>query len=284
MAVITVRPTKFDVTVANAIAAHTGPHIEEVAGALTWGADEHFLCALAAGWWLMARNNGPKSRLASDHVLLTTLVASALPHLLKGIFNQGSLIDGRSADIGADPLFPATGSTRFLRGTPSTLVRWHRQPTFFPPGGATRYGVRTQPGVDANSPVGSLDQRCCGRDRRGSSDRANSQVHLGLWSRGASRRPDHVLARRCSLKLRFSPGRFERKRSHAPWAFKGSGELASLIRLRRLSDDQCPTSLTIATAFIPQSPIHRHALGPTSCLATMPVLVSPAAAIRGCLA
>jgi undecaprenyl-diphosphatase len=88
MAVITVRPTKFDLTVANAIAAHTGPHIEEVAGALTWGADEHILCALAAGWWLLARNNGPKSRLASDHVLLTTLVASALPHLLKCVFNQ----------------------------------------------------------------------------------------------------------------------------------------------------------------------------------------------------
>jgi hypothetical protein len=39
MAVITVRPTKFDVTVANAIAAHTVSHIEQVAGALTWGAD-----------------------------------------------------------------------------------------------------------------------------------------------------------------------------------------------------------------------------------------------------
>jgi hypothetical protein len=40
-----------------------------VAKALTWGADEHILCALAAGWWLLARNKSPEQRLASDHVL-----------------------------------------------------------------------------------------------------------------------------------------------------------------------------------------------------------------------
>lgn len=88
MALMTVRPTKFDVIVANEIAAHTGPHTEEAAEALTWGADEHVLCALAAGWWLMARNKSPEQRLASDHILLTTLVASALPHLLKAVFDQ----------------------------------------------------------------------------------------------------------------------------------------------------------------------------------------------------
>jgi PAP2 superfamily len=88
MAPITVRPTAFDVAVANEIAAHTGPRTEEAAEALTWGADEHVLCALAAGWWLYARNKNKQTRLASDHVLLTTLVASALPHLLKTVFNQ----------------------------------------------------------------------------------------------------------------------------------------------------------------------------------------------------
>ena len=88
MALITVRPTKFDVIVANGIAAHTGPHTEEAAEALTWGADEHILCALAAGWWLLARSKSAEQRLASDHVLVTTLVASALPHLLKTIFDQ----------------------------------------------------------------------------------------------------------------------------------------------------------------------------------------------------
>src|SRR5258708_34328461 len=86
MALIAVRPTSFDVTVANGIAAHTEPHAEEAAQALTWGADEHVLCALAAGWWLVARNQGKEARLASDHILLTTLVSSALPHLFKTPF------------------------------------------------------------------------------------------------------------------------------------------------------------------------------------------------------
>jgi membrane-associated phospholipid phosphatase len=88
MAPITVRPTSFDVTVANTIAAHTGRDTEQAAEALTWGADEHILCALAAGWWLLARNQGKQARLASNHILLTTLVASALPHLLKTVFDQ----------------------------------------------------------------------------------------------------------------------------------------------------------------------------------------------------
>jgi hypothetical protein len=88
MALITIRPMSFDVAVANGIAAHTGRHTERAAQALTWGADEHVLCALAAGWWLVARNKGKEARRASDHVLLATLIASALPHLLKTLFDQ----------------------------------------------------------------------------------------------------------------------------------------------------------------------------------------------------
>jgi undecaprenyl-diphosphatase len=85
MALTTVRPTALDVSVANEIAAHTGPRTEQAAEALTWGADEHILCALAAGWWLYARDKDKETRLASNH---TTLVASALPHLLKTVFDQ----------------------------------------------------------------------------------------------------------------------------------------------------------------------------------------------------
>jgi hypothetical protein len=88
MALITIRPTRADVALADSIAAHTGPHTEAAAQALTWGADEHVLCALAAGWWLYCRNKSADQRRASDHVLLTTLVASALPHLLKTMFDQ----------------------------------------------------------------------------------------------------------------------------------------------------------------------------------------------------
>jgi hypothetical protein len=43
---------------------------------------------LAAGWWLLARNKTPRARLASDHILVTTLIESALPHLLKKVFDQ----------------------------------------------------------------------------------------------------------------------------------------------------------------------------------------------------
>jgi undecaprenyl-diphosphatase len=88
MALVTVRPTTADIAIASAVAAHTNPPAEEVAEVVTWGADEHILSALAIGWWLYTRNQRGPQRRAADHVLLTTLVASALPHLLKGVFDQ----------------------------------------------------------------------------------------------------------------------------------------------------------------------------------------------------
>jgi hypothetical protein len=89
MVVVRVKPTQADVAIADAVAKRTGRPTEHVAEAVTWGADEHVLCALALGWWLYARTRDDASvRRGSDHVLLTTLVASALPHLLKTIFDQ----------------------------------------------------------------------------------------------------------------------------------------------------------------------------------------------------
>jgi membrane-associated phospholipid phosphatase len=88
MAVVKVRPTRGDVEIANAIANHTGPRTEQAAEFLTWGADEHVLCALAAGWWLYSRSRDSAARSASDHLLLTTLVSTALPHILKKMFDQ----------------------------------------------------------------------------------------------------------------------------------------------------------------------------------------------------
>jgi hypothetical protein len=88
MALVTVRPTNADVSIADAIASHTGPRVEKIAKATTWGADEHILSALAIGWWIYARNKSAKQRRISDHVLLTTIVSSALPHLLKTMFDQ----------------------------------------------------------------------------------------------------------------------------------------------------------------------------------------------------
>jgi hypothetical protein len=88
MAPIRVSPTSADVAMANAIADRTGRTTEQVAQALTWGADEHILCALAGAWWLYCRNKNADRRRASDHVLLTTVVVSVFPHLLKTMFDQ----------------------------------------------------------------------------------------------------------------------------------------------------------------------------------------------------
>jgi undecaprenyl-diphosphatase len=85
---IRIRPTPADVAIANAIAAHTGREPEQVAEAITWGADEHVLCSLAGAWWVYCRNKDADRRLASDHILLTTIVASTLPHVLKMVFDQ----------------------------------------------------------------------------------------------------------------------------------------------------------------------------------------------------
>lgn len=88
MALFRIEPTAADVAIADEVAAHTGPRIEHTAEVLTWGADEHVLCALAAGWWLLSRAGNSRSRRAGNHVLLTTLAASALPHMLKAVFDQ----------------------------------------------------------------------------------------------------------------------------------------------------------------------------------------------------
>jgi hypothetical protein len=88
MALVTVRPTNTDISIARAVAAHTNPRAEKIAEGLTWGADEHILCALAAGWWIYTRDRSENQRRAANHILITTLVSSALPHLLKNVFDQ----------------------------------------------------------------------------------------------------------------------------------------------------------------------------------------------------
>jgi hypothetical protein len=88
MAPIRVRPTDADVYLANAISSKTGPRTEQAAEFLTWGADEHILCALAAGWWLYSRGRNTNVQRTANHILLATLLSSALPHILKTAFNQ----------------------------------------------------------------------------------------------------------------------------------------------------------------------------------------------------
>jgi undecaprenyl-diphosphatase len=88
MALVTVRPTRIDIAIANEIADHTNPELEQTAEALTWGADEHVLLALAAAGWLYARGRPAEERSAADHVLAVSLATAVLPHILKSVFDQ----------------------------------------------------------------------------------------------------------------------------------------------------------------------------------------------------
>lgn len=88
MALVTVKPTRADIAIANEIADHTTPELEETAEALTWGADEHVLVALAAAGWLYARKRPAEERHAADHILVVSLAAAILPHILKSAFDQ----------------------------------------------------------------------------------------------------------------------------------------------------------------------------------------------------
>jgi membrane-associated phospholipid phosphatase len=85
---ITVRPTGTDIAIARAIARHTEPVPEEVARALTWGADEKVLLVLALAGWIASRGRGELLRRAGNHALLVTAAASLLPHGLKVLFDQ----------------------------------------------------------------------------------------------------------------------------------------------------------------------------------------------------
>jgi membrane-associated phospholipid phosphatase len=88
MVPIKVRPTNADLYLAKKVSANTGPRTEQVAEFVTWGADEHILSALAVGWWLYSRRKNAHARRTGNHILLVTLASSALPHLLKTVFNQ----------------------------------------------------------------------------------------------------------------------------------------------------------------------------------------------------
>ena len=85
---ITVRPTNLDIAVAREIARDTAPAPEEVARALTWGADEKVLLVLAAAGWLASRGHGEGLRRAGNHAVLVAVAAALLPHGMKRLFDQ----------------------------------------------------------------------------------------------------------------------------------------------------------------------------------------------------
>ena len=87
MAFLTIKPTKADRRIANAIACRTTPSLEEAAELFTYGADEKVLLALATIGWLYAIGSGKHQRIAS-HLLASSLISSILPHLMKAAVDQ----------------------------------------------------------------------------------------------------------------------------------------------------------------------------------------------------
>jgi membrane-associated phospholipid phosphatase len=87
MALITIKPTALDKSIADTIAAHTRPPVEKVAQFVTWGADEKVLVALATAGWLYAVRR-PALRPLANHFLAVSLLSAILPHLMKGAVNQ----------------------------------------------------------------------------------------------------------------------------------------------------------------------------------------------------
>jgi undecaprenyl-diphosphatase len=88
MALITVQPTRFDEEVASEMASHTDPVVERGAAALTWGADEHVLVALAALGWMLTRNAGQPARRLGTHFLACSIATAIAPHIMKQLIDQ----------------------------------------------------------------------------------------------------------------------------------------------------------------------------------------------------
>lgn len=88
MGLYQISPTRADMAIARTISKYASPRPEEAAQLLTWGADEHLLLALAAGWWAYCRNKSARDRVNSNHILLVTVAVTALPHFMKKIVDQ----------------------------------------------------------------------------------------------------------------------------------------------------------------------------------------------------
>ena len=69
------------------LARNTRPAPEQVARALTWGADEKVLLVSAAAGWVASRGRGEALRRTGNHALLVA-VAASLPNGMMLLFNQ----------------------------------------------------------------------------------------------------------------------------------------------------------------------------------------------------
>lgn len=78
----------FDRAIARGIAHQTAPAVERPLRLATLLADERLLFVVAFGIWVPAQSGPRRRRLAARHVLLSVVVSSLVPHILKRIFDQ----------------------------------------------------------------------------------------------------------------------------------------------------------------------------------------------------
>jgi len=165
---VTVRPTQADVSIAHTIARYTAPAPEEVARALTWGADEKVLLLLATAGWIASRGSGDRLQRAGNHALLVAAAASVAAARLEIAFRP-------------DPARPQDGP----RARPRCFVlgKTRRRFPVRPRATHGRFGIRSKrfagqapmgaPDAcrralaDAHCRAGALGERCRRRIRGG---------------------------------------------------------------------------------------------------------------------
>ena len=116
---------------ANEIASKANPVPEEVAGVLTWGADEHLILGCAAAAWIALTISRSPLRPASSHLLLVAAASAALPHGLKLVFDQVRPDRKTLRVISRASRCPETASTHFRRAMRFIWARSLRPPQCF---------------------------------------------------------------------------------------------------------------------------------------------------------
>jgi membrane-associated phospholipid phosphatase len=87
---MTLPPTRADLAVAKACVRVANPPLERALGVLTWLADEKFVLAGTAAFWIYARLRQPDRATSrqADQMLCCAVLAGILPHLFKYLVDR----------------------------------------------------------------------------------------------------------------------------------------------------------------------------------------------------
>jgi membrane-associated phospholipid phosphatase len=88
LALITIGPTKVDEAIARRVARGARSGVQRSLRAITFVADENVLLGASAGLWVISRFGSPDDQDKVNHLVLTVVASTILPHLLKRIVDQ----------------------------------------------------------------------------------------------------------------------------------------------------------------------------------------------------